>query len=224
MADTPRPRWWPLFALAFSALVVLPGPPTAACEPEECDDSNTCTIDTCDPELGCVHTPVPDPPNNVPCDGPPGTCGGNGWCIGGQCVGNFWGCDDGNPCTLDSCFLHIRCDHYFSAPGAEVALSYSADDALTWTESLACTSVYYRVATGSLGGLPVGSQPADERCIQVSATQIQDGVTPDPGEGFWYVVRGYRFNPIGPWEWHGSYGYARTSGVPGAERATPACP
>ncbi|MBL8783908.1 MAG: hypothetical protein JNJ59_03315 [Deltaproteobacteria bacterium] len=53
----------------------LAGPPV------DCDDGNTCTIDVCDADAGCVHLPTESP------------C-----CIGAVSV-----CDDGNPCTDDTC-------------------------------------------------------------------------------------------------------------------------
>jgi len=64
----------------------------------ECDDSNPCTDDFCDPDLGCVNQD-----NLAPCsDGDP--CTANDQCAGGQCVsGPEVVCDDANPCTDDSC-------------------------------------------------------------------------------------------------------------------------
>jgi hypothetical protein len=237
--------------LFLSALVLLLGPviPADPCAPGSCDDANACTTDacdpvvgcqhwavfcndgnpcttdTCDPGVGCVYTAVPwNPPSQTtPCIAPE-ACSGNGWCQGGVCVGSFLFCDDRNPCTTDSCFSGIRCDYYFSPPDYELDLGYAADGSLTWTEDRACTAVYFRVATGSLAGLPVGSQPAEERCLQVAGTQTQDGLTPDPGEGFWYVVRGYRFDWIGAYEWHGSWGREGSGGSPGALRVPAACP
>jgi hypothetical protein len=45
--------------------------------PEDCDDSNDCTEDTCDPTDGCIFTAVEDWTE----------CGSQGWvCIAGECV------------------------------------------------------------------------------------------------------------------------------------------
>jgi hypothetical protein len=245
----------PVVGLAVATVLVLAGasavlaaPPDASFDPDcndgnactddwydpvlgcrhlaiSCNDGNTCTTDTCDPGTGCVHTPVPDPPNNIPCPGPPGTCGGTGWCIGGQCVGNFWGCDDGNPCTTDSCFLGIRCDYYFSAPDGSLDLWLAADKVtLTWRPDRDCLATNYQVAVGPLAGLPVGSNPAGERCIQASGLSVQDLLVPDPGQGFWYVVRGTRFDTICGCLWRGSYGRQRIAGAPGPFRDTTVCP
>jgi hypothetical protein len=92
-------------------------------EPVDCDDNNPCTVDTCDPTTGCVHTPVT---NGTLCDdgdpctlgdtcqngtcrpGEPLECGQCLTCEGGVCVPdqgqNGTGCDDDNPCTAnDTC-------------------------------------------------------------------------------------------------------------------------
>ncbi|KAL7543030.1 hypothetical protein ACHAXR_012487, partial [Thalassiosira sp. AJA248-18] len=67
-----------------------------------CDDSNACTIDTCDPTVPglCVHTPVE-------CDNDDNACNGEFSCDAatGECVeiAPPQDCDDGNACTVDSC-------------------------------------------------------------------------------------------------------------------------
>ena len=82
--------------------VCLPGASTA------CNDGNPCTNDSCDPsgqaagntsgKAGCLHVD-----NALPCgDGDP--CTGGDACSGGTCQsGATVSCDDGNPCTDDSC-------------------------------------------------------------------------------------------------------------------------
>ena len=49
--------------------------------PRVCDDGNECTIDICDPFVGCAYVP-----NLSPC-----------------CTGTVSVCDDGDPCTTDLC-------------------------------------------------------------------------------------------------------------------------
>ena len=66
----------------------------------DCDDSNACTTDACDPPTGtCVHQPL----DGTACDdGEPCTVGDS--CAGGACVGGpVNACDDANACTVDSC-------------------------------------------------------------------------------------------------------------------------
>lgn len=94
---------------------------------EDCDDGNACTIDTCDPVLGCVHTPIDcndgifctedscDPvtgcthtPNDVACDD--GNACTVDYCdpvLG--CMHDLIVCDDGNPCTTDYCDPVVGC-------------------------------------------------------------------------------------------------------------------
>ncbi|MFT7625668.1 MAG: hypothetical protein ACI9WU_004859 [Myxococcota bacterium] len=71
--------------------------------PLNCNDGNTCTTDSC--QAGsCQHQPVPGCCNtNGQCsDGD--TCNGEEQCVGQQCVaGPPFNCDDGNPCTDESC-------------------------------------------------------------------------------------------------------------------------
>jgi|GEM_PF-2559423 len=64
-----------------------------------CDDGNPCTTDTCQSDGTCEN--VAD--DALPCsDG--SDCTGGDSCSGGACVpGPEDGCDDGNPCTADSC-------------------------------------------------------------------------------------------------------------------------
>ena len=76
-----------------------------------CEDGNPCTDDACDPATGCTHVD-----NNSPCsDGD--TCTSGDTCAAGQCVGGAdIACDDGNPCTADSCDPASGCSHA-AAPG-----------------------------------------------------------------------------------------------------------
>ncbi|MCX5895460.1 MAG: hypothetical protein NTZ51_06485 [Proteobacteria bacterium] len=70
------------------------GPPEC-CNDSQCDDSNPCTIDACDPEEGyCTHTPKCD--DGDPCT--TDTCDPNT----GECT-HTPKCDDGDPCTTDTC-------------------------------------------------------------------------------------------------------------------------
>jgi len=64
----------------------------------ECDDQNPCTDDTCNPDTGCVNEN-----NTAACDDGD-ACTVLDLCSGGECrPGAAVDCDDGNPCTDDSC-------------------------------------------------------------------------------------------------------------------------
>ncbi len=76
----------------------------------KCDDGNDCTTDNaCDPKLGTdgcsVHTPVDDGTACKLSD----VCQLTPQCTGGVCGGTPKVCDDGNPCTLDSCDPKTGC-------------------------------------------------------------------------------------------------------------------
>jgi len=71
-----------------------------------CDDNNACTTDHCAPDGTCFHQPIAGcgvcPPSNDPCRPVR-------W-INGACTPVSLGdagelCDDGNPCTVDTCAL-----------------------------------------------------------------------------------------------------------------------
>jgi len=74
----------------------------------DCDDGNPCTSDDCDPTSGCIHTP-----NTDPCDDE-NLCTVADTCNDGICAGTDTSdveCDDGNPCTDDSCSPSEGCSH-----------------------------------------------------------------------------------------------------------------
>ena len=63
-----------------------------------CDDGNVCTTDSCTADLGCTHVL-----NAAPCDDND-ICTIADHCHLGECLGgNQLPCNDGNPCTTDSC-------------------------------------------------------------------------------------------------------------------------
>ncbi len=68
--------------------------------PLTCDDSNVCTDDSCNPSVGCVHTPVPDATSCN--DGDP--CTINDMCVSGVCRGEVVDSDsDGVADQCDNC-------------------------------------------------------------------------------------------------------------------------
>jgi len=83
---------------------------TGRYSPASCDDSNPCTTDQCDAELGCGHSPAaagtPCSDNNA-CT-VSDQCDGSGTCVPGSAAAN---CDDANVCTTDSCDPATGCVH-----------------------------------------------------------------------------------------------------------------
>ncbi len=69
-----------------------------------CDDGEVCTADACDPFVGCVHTN-----STAPCDDAD-TCTLTDVCRAGACVGlNPLACHDADACTADACDPVIGC-------------------------------------------------------------------------------------------------------------------
>jgi hypothetical protein len=69
-----------------------------------CDDKNPCTDDLCTPAGGCAHIN-----NGAPCSDQ-NACTVNDECVSGLCKpGASLACNDGNPCTDDSCDQALGC-------------------------------------------------------------------------------------------------------------------
>ena len=71
--------------------------------PLNCEDGNSCTIDTCDPTNGCSNTPIPACCTTDADCRDISNCTMNERCVGGQCLSDPVICDDSNPCTSDHC-------------------------------------------------------------------------------------------------------------------------
>jgi hypothetical protein len=95
----------------------LSGPPAV------CMDDNPCTDDSCDPAAGCLFAP-----NQAPCfDGD--LCTSADGCDGGVCQpGAPLHCDDGNPCTDDSCAPESGCVHEFNGGECDDGNACTIDD------------------------------------------------------------------------------------------------
>jgi len=95
----------------------------------DCDDGNVCTADSCDAVLGCQIAAVPD---GVACnDG--NVCNGAETCQVGTCgSGTALDCDDGNPCTADSCDALLGCQNTAVVDGT------SCDDGLSCNGADTC--------------------------------------------------------------------------------------
>ena len=68
-------------------------------KPQDCDDKNPCTNDSCKPAEGCQHAA-----NTAGCDADGDACTVGDSCKDKLCIkGKATACDDNNPCTVDSC-------------------------------------------------------------------------------------------------------------------------
>ena len=91
----------------------------------DCNDANSCTLDVCDPGLGCTHANLGS--SGVCTDG--NACTSNDGCSGSDCVGTTLNCDDGNVCTLDSCSVATGCGHSPASGSCDDGDACSVNDA-----------------------------------------------------------------------------------------------
>ena len=112
----------------------------------ECDDDNPCTDDACVDD-DCANTVVV---NDTPCpDGD--VCNGEETCQSGVCTsGTALDCDDGNPCTDDSCDAFNGCEY------SDVANGSSCDDGLYCNGAETCQG----------GFCTDGTTPCEDACEQ----------------------------------------------------------
>lgn len=127
-----------------------------------CDDKNPCTQDGCN-----VATQMCDPTkekDGTPCPAPD-KCHQNSTCQAGNCsAGEPVDCDDGNPCTIDSCDAQTGCKHV-------------ADNTAKCSDGDACTNSD-RCKMGVCVGIDVVCAPLDE-CHEAGTCNPQ-GVCDDP--------------------------------------------
>jgi hypothetical protein len=115
---------------------------------ELCDDGVACTIDSCEPELGCVNAA-----SDFLCL-VPNLCAAGAFCDGTQGCQPLPppDCDDGNPCTVDSCLPAVGCIHapddYLCGDGnlcngdefCDVEAGCTAGETLICDDGLDCTA------------------------------------------------------------------------------------
>jgi hypothetical protein len=99
------------------------------------DDHNACTIDSCNPSTGVVHTPRPA---GTSCsDG--NLCNGVETCdAGGSCQGIAPIVDDHNPCTADACDPRLGVTHTALALGSSCSDGNRCNGAETCNDSGQC--------------------------------------------------------------------------------------
>ena|GEM_PF-2198228 len=115
-----------------------------------CDDGDPCTADACDPATGACLTP--DAEDGTACT-TSDLCRGDGTCQSGACDAPVVvTCDDGDPCTDDSC-----------DPATGACLTPDAEDGTTCDDLDACTSDD-RCTAGQCGGSAVSPCCADSLC------------------------------------------------------------
>jgi len=92
---------------------------------KNCNDKNDCTVDACDPGLGCYSVKQ----DGVGCDDKQ-ACTTKDFCVKGVCVGTKVTCEDGNLCNDDECNpVSGQCVHPSWAKGTKQVPCTPADAA-----------------------------------------------------------------------------------------------
>ena len=123
---------------------------------KDCDDKNSCTVDTCDNASGvCKH--IADPLEGANCeDGD--LCTTKDLCKIGKCIaGPTVNCDDSDTCTLDGCNPLSGCTHQTLA------------DSMPCNDGNLCTVKDICVA-GNCGGIKLNCDDASQCTDDVCAT------------------------------------------------------
>ena len=128
--------------------------------PLNCNDTNVCTNDSCNPTTGCVHTN-----NTAPCeDG--NLCTINDTCSNGTCHGGPPpNCNDGNVCTNDTCNATTGCVHTNNTA--------ARDDGLYCTVGDACQA---GTCTGTARECGDGNECMADSCDDVRDRRVNDPV------------------------------------------------
>ena len=138
----------------------------------KCDDGNPCTNDSCDPKTGCVYTA-----NASACDADGSACTAGDACSDKTCLpGKSKNCDDGEPCTADSCDKKTGdCEHQ--------KLTVSCDDNNACTKDDKCglsKDDKYTCLAGSPVVCDDGNACTADACDSTkgcASTAVTDGAT-----------------------------------------------
>ena len=123
---------------------------------DTCDDNNLCTDDSCVPFKGCVHIG-----NGKTCDDG-SKCTKTDKCVDGKCTGTeVVSCDDGQPCTTDTCDKAKGCVNAKSNGGA-------CDDGDGCTTGETCTGG--KCGGGKKSGCDDGNACTDDACASPKGT------------------------------------------------------
>jgi hypothetical protein len=149
----------------------------------DCDDANPCTADTCVNNLpeglgGCRHNPLAD--GTVCQDGD--ACTGPDACFGGRCVGVPLSagspCQDGNACTADDV-----CDDQGKCVGSPLSPGAPCDDGSQCTSGDQCVQAPDGSATcqGAAQGCEDGDLCTTDSCDPTTGACRHDPITCDDG-------------------------------------------
>jgi hypothetical protein len=186
-----------------------------------CSDGNACTqADAC-ASGACVSGPPVVCTASDACH-EAGTCGPATGVCSNPVAPDGIACSDGNVCTLNDACLSGVCAGEGPASPAEVdegVLVSQLAGVTTITWNTAFGSTWSDVLRGLVGALPVGPGGGDEVCLLsgTAGTTATDPDTPNPDEGFWYLIQGGNDCGKGP------FGFEVEGGVP-TPRVSATCP
>jgi hypothetical protein len=92
-----------------SGVLLCDGGACTAGPPVNCSDADPCTLDQCDPKLGCVYSALTSTEGNLAVCDDGSVCTSADACVAGNCVGTSTDCSDGSPCTNDACDPKAGC-------------------------------------------------------------------------------------------------------------------
>ena len=160
-----------------------------------CDDGKPCTTDSCAGASGCAYASA----EGQPCDADGSACTENDACVGGLCVaGKAIVCDDGNPCTTETCDKQKGCQTSFGSGPCDDAEPCTKGETCkegkcqggTWTlcnDNQPCTDDLCDPTTGDCQFQPTSGGPCNDgsTCTteDVCAVGLCAGVTVDCDDG-----------------------------------------
>ena len=149
-------------------------------EPMACSDGDPCTLDFCQPGVGCVFSPFDGGPP-VDCDdGNPCTTGET--CALGKCVGGSpVYCNDDNWCTDDLCSPVKGCVHT-PVPGKSCDDGNLCNGVSVCDEQGFCQVEILPVVCDSSGDLPCQKNQCNKQTGECEFKNMMEGMTCDDGD------------------------------------------
>jgi hypothetical protein len=135
-----------------------------------CDDKNPCTADTCDPAIGCVHTPLAE---SATCDDGD-ACTLGTVCQSGKCAGGLNTCPCASQAVCDAKPIANPCNGKYSCTGGSCKLSGPV--VCTPTGKEPCLT---RSCNPGTGTCVVSQPPAGTPCNDSNACTSNDRCTAD---------------------------------------------
>ncbi|MGV1080923.1 MAG: LamG-like jellyroll fold domain-containing protein, partial [Candidatus Nanopelagicales bacterium] len=180
------------------------GPGTIACAagaPPNLDDSNPCTIDTCDPSTGILHAPQV---SGTACNDANACTQSDACNSAGQCTGTPVNVDDGNACTVDSCSAGAISHQALSVDDGNLCTLDSCDpitgvhhDAIAVNDGNPCTADGCDPATGVVHTAAPSGASCTDGVFCNGAETCSLCTSADPDFRGWWPAEGHAANALG---------------------------